>query len=1130
MVNRLYLGFTVVVLLVLLGGFLTWRTFTTQTNEAGWVQHTYRVLNYSERVQRLLFDMEAARRGFRSTFDKRFLKPYELALPKVAPAVNDLHEMVVDNPKQYKNVDSLEDAINELLSFWNVLDHTIFHQKFSQNVEITVTEAGLMDKVRKEIAILNEEERRLLAIRENEKAASFTRAVRTLLVNNLFILLVGFILMRITYTEFKRRQRTQKALNNKLGEVVELNLAANDRNWLLTGMNEMNDSLQETHNRKELTSRYLHTLTAFGGFAAGACYYYEEEAAIFRLCTTVAMPANVPATFAKTEGIIGDAASGKKIKVINNLPAGYLQISSASGSAAPGTIVLIPLWIENELLGVIELATFQKVTDLQLSLLEALAKDISVAVNAANAREKVMVLLQQVQEQKEILVSQQEELRESNEELSRQSEVLQASEEELRVQEEELRQVNAEMTEKNKALEAAREDLSVKASELEISNRYKSEFLANMSHELRTPLNSVLILAKMLQENKDKNLLPRQIEYAGIIHKSGSDLLHLINDVLDLSRIEAGKVELNIGEVPVSGIMTDISDLFDVVAAEKEVQFIKQVAPEVPATVKTDKLRLEQVLRNLLSNAFKFTPPGGVVTLSCYMGSGNALHISVTDTGPGIPEDKQQLIFNAFHQGDGSTNRKYGGTGLGLSISRELMVLLRGEIRLDGSSPAGSTFTMVIPVDALPLPVAERKIPDPETMATTLIQPAITPDDDRENISKNDKLILIIEDDIYFADILRDFARNKGFKTIVAHNGQDGLFYARKYLPVAIVLDMNLPVIDGSSILKILKSSETLNNILVHVVTAADLPGITVGNVHGYTQKPLELSDLEAVFANISFHIQSRLKQVLLVSGGPLGTDPYLKTKSDERNLETQYDIATGVPEAHALLATKKYDAVIIETGADLAAGQAALTALSTIPEAGNTPVIVYMDQDITAAEEQQLKKYAAAIIRNSSFATDRLMDELELFLYKIKKTTTAHPVVKAATNDNDIAAGILSGKRVLLADDDMRNVFSISALLEEQGMEVLTAADGKEALEVLRLHPQVDLVLMDIMMPEMNGYEAIKHIRADTQFQQLPVIALTAKAMAGDRQQCIDAGASDYIAKPVDSIKLLSLLRVWLS
>ncbi|ASZ12537.1 response regulator [Chitinophaga pendula] len=1126
LVNRLYLGFALVISLILVGGYLTWQTFNTQTEEAGWVQHTYRVLNNSERVQRLLFDMEASRRGFRSTFNKRFLEPYETALPKVAPAINDLRTMVSDNPVQFRNTDSLERAVNSLLSFWNELDHLTTQQRFDQNVAITEQETLLMDKVRARINTVNLTERHLLAKREELKNSSFTKAIKTLLLNNLFILLVGFILMRVTYAEFKRRLKVQKALNSKLHEVVELNKATNKQNWLLTGVNNMNDSLQGINNRDNLVATFLRTLTGFAGFPAGAMYRYEENRNKLVLAGTAGMPIDVQHEIALNEGLIGTTASQKALQVIRDIPPGYWQLSSASGKMTPGSLVFVPLWIGDELLGVIELACFQEVTQAQLELLEVLSKDITVAVNAANDRSKVMSLLQQVQEQREILIAQQEELRQSNEELSRQSEILQASEEELKVQEEELRQVNAEITEKNKALEAARSALALKANELQSSSQYKSEFLANMSHELRTPLNSVLILAKMLQENKEKNLHPKQIEYAGIIYKSGSDLLHLINDVLDLSKIEAGKVELNYETVPVAVMNNDVADLFDVLSQEKNIRFIRHITGDVPDAIETDKLRLGQVIRNLLSNAFKFTPSGGEISLSWYMAGDDVLGITVADTGPGIPTEQQTLIFSAFQQGDGSISRKYGGTGLGLSISKKLMELLKGELRLDSSTSAGSVFSILVPIgEIVDTTIPAISTPALHPIATTAIeqQTAVTVNDDRNNISYEDKLVLIIEDDTRFADILRDFAREKGFKTIVAHNGQDGLAYARRYLPAAIILDMDLPVIDGNSILKILKSNEELSKILVHVVTGAEQASIATNNIHGYTRKPLALDDLEQVFTSISRLLSGRYKKVLLLSAGPLGQDAALSSISNKRKLAMAYDI-TGLDKAEHFIREQSYDAVVLEVDTPIGDIINRLQKLRQLTDSSNTPLIVYLDQDITPQEEQQLKRYSSAIVRNSVHARDRLIDELELFLYKLEKK------ISTGTKEAEDGDSTLSGKTILLADDDMRNVFSISALMEEQGVHVLTAADGKEALEILDRYPKLDLVLMDIMMPEMDGYEAIGRIRSDARFQQLPVIALTAKAMAGDRQKCIEAGASDYIAKPIDNAKLLSLLSVWLS
>ncbi|SHL57175.1 Signal transduction histidine kinase [Chitinophaga jiangningensis] len=1125
LVNRLYAGFALVVILVVLGGILTIRSFQKQKHESAWVQHTYKVLNQLERINRLVVDMEASRRGFRATFERKYLQPYELNLPKITPAVTTLRSMVADNQAEERRVDSLENAINAILSYWNENDHRIWKQTFAENVELTDREVDLMDKIRTNIINIRTEEQRLLVLRENENEESADRSMVVLIWNNFFILVVGFILIVVTYKEFKRRLRAQRILNDKLDEVVELNNQANQRNWKLVGMDQMNASLQGILNVSSLSQKCLKELVEYGNYVAGAFYITDENKGNLRLAAGVAVPAGIPQTLVPGEGLTGQAALEKKIKVIEDIPGHYWKIKSATGETSPAQLILVPLWMDSEIAGVIELASFHKTSKVQLELLETQAKDIAVALNAASSRDKVMELLKQVQEHKEILINQQEELRQSNEELSRQSEVLQASEEELRVQEEELRQVNAEMTVKNKALEAAREALSLKASELEASNRYKTDFLANMSHELRTPLNSVLILAKMLEENKDNNLTARQREYATIIHRSGSELLTLINDILDLSKIEAGKIDINIDEVRVKEMQNDIDDLFKIVAQQKNIHFIQNTSADVPEKVPTDKQRLEQVIRNLLSNAFKFTPEHGTVKVEWYIKEAS-LCVSVIDTGMGIPEDKQQLIFEAFQQADSSTSRKFGGTGLGLSISRYLMKMMNGQILLESSSPEGSTFTISIPLEPTHQPF--RPIVESIPAKEQVQEPVdATPDDDRANIGQQDKLILIVEDDKWFADLLKEVSRNKGFKTIVAHNGQEGLYLARKFRPVAIILDMNLPVIDGESILQIIRSTDDLKDILVHVVTAGELSPHTANNVNGYTQKPIQQPDMEKIFGDINAQLYERLKKVLIIAAGPLAGDPHIRSKTEERRLETQYDQVSSIAEARPYLAAQKYDGVIVELGGDTSAAVAELQDLATLTAASNTPVIAYLDKDISPAEEAQLKKHASAIVRSAALATDRLLDELELFLYKLEKVDPANVETLKELKDTE---NIMEGKTILLADDDMRNVFSISALLEAQGVSVLAASDGQEALDVLRQHPDTHLVLMDIMMPGMNGYEAMKQIRQDKRFTRLPIIALTAKAMADDRQKSIDAGASDYITKPVDGSKLLSLIRVWLS
>lgn len=732
----------------------------------------------------------------------------------------------------------------------------------------------------------------------------------------------------------------------------------------------------------------------------------------------------------------------------------------------------------------------------------------------------------ELKSKQEELEQQQEELKQINEELSVQTESLKASEEELRVQEEELRQINAELEERTEAVELAKRALMRKADELELTSKYKSEFLANMSHELRTPLNSVLILANLLKENKTNNLTEKQTEYARIIHKSGTDLLNLINDILDLSKIEAGKIDFNFEDVRVADLGRDMEELFKVLANEKEIQLQIDIDKKVPERIKTDIQRLEQIIKNLMSNAFKFTPKGGQITLSFSMRS-NEIAIAVKDTGIGIPEEKQQLIFEAFQQADGSTNRKYGGTGLGLSISKELIRRLGGVITLESNPGAGSTFILYLPLTPHESLMTRSETAEPRY--TLPIYDSVDEQqiisDDKERIKTGEQPVLIIEDDAQFASVLQDFSHEKGYKTIVALKGDEGLYYARKYNPVAIILDLGLPIIDGRSILKILKSEETLKHIPIHVVSAEDQSNISSGHIENYFRKPLQINDLEKAFASIEETKRATYNNILILSDQNEINKKSLESLTAERHIQVAYDNVKNLEEALSMLETKTYDCIVVDIDSGISKGIQTLQKLRE--QAGKeTYIMVYLDTDISTSEEMQLRKYAASIVRKSSSAIDRIMDELELFLHKIKNTNP----ITIPTQYNTVKDSSLQGRTVLLADDDMRNIFALSALLEEQGVQIITAENGKDAIAQLEANPRIELVLMDIMMPEMDGYEAMKRIRAQQQHKTLPIIALTAKAMSGDREKCIEAGASDYITKPVDNNKLFSLMRVWLS
>jgi len=1142
LVNRLYLGFALALILSAVVGYISYYTFRQQTEEARWVKHTYEVINEAQRIQKLCVDMETGRRGFRSTHEKVFLEPYSIGSKKIGASLADLRKLVSDNPEEVERVDTLQGKVDKLLLFWTNNGDDVSLYNTDTLVRITTAEKQQMDGIRVVADEILNAENKLLITREKANADSVTVATVVSTAGTLVVQIIIIILIYIIISEFKTRRKAEDALQANLAELEKLNVQTIEKNWTLTGLSKVNTAMQGVNNVASLSKLILNAIIAYLELPSGALYIFDDQDQQLVLRASVGLPDDIKTVFKINEGIVGAAATNTDITIVKNVPADYWRLASATGNAVPKQILCLPLWVNNELKGVIELVGFTAFSSLQADLLRSLVNNVAIAINSADAREKIILLLEQVQHQKESLQQQEEELRQSNEELTQQTETLQASEEELRVQEEELRQINAELEEKNEAVEIARQSLSDKARELEITGKYKSEFLANMSHELRTPLNSVLILAKVLSENKNENLTSKQIEYANVIHRSGNDLLNLINDILDLSKIEAGKIDLNFELTPIAGIVRDTRQLFSVLADDKGLKFSTSIDENLPAEIYTDKQRIEQVIKNLLSNAFKFTGKAGSVALSFDLVKPPAslfneslkrteklVAISVSDTGIGIPVEKQNMIFEAFQQADGSTSRKYGGTGLGLSISKELVKKLGGELQLESEVGKGSTFTFYLPLDAnfleaTPVPAEHTEL----TLEVGDIVEQTQLADDRNIIGPKDKVMLIIEDDAHFAGILQDFARNKKYKTIVALQGDEGLYYAQKYKPSAIILDMQLPVLSGGKILKMLKADSVLKDIPVHIISASDEAMHAAPGALAYLKKPVEKDKLDRAFTLIGAHLHNGIKHILILSGNYL-PDNSLQRLISERHFNIACDYTTTEAEAIEKLRINRYDCIIADIGKDLKKGMSELQQLKSITEKKDIPIIIYMDKDIENTDEFELKKLSNIVIRDSEQAKDRLMDELELFLYKVEeadKESMVLPRRKTAIIDDKF----LVGKKVLIADDDVRNVFALNTLLEEQSMEIFTADNGAEALTQLNEHPNIEIVLMDVMMPEMDGYEAIKKLREDSRFARLPVIALTAKAMQGDRERSIAAGASDYITKPVDNNRLLSLMRVWLS
>lgn len=875
------------------------------------------------------------------------------------------------------------------------------------------------------------------------------------------------------------------------------------------------------------------------------------------------------------EGLVGQAALEKETIILSNIPKDYIHIHSGLGETVPKNIIIIPFMYNNQLKGVIELGSLKEFNKQERILLEQIASNIAIAINTSQARTEINQLLSDTKQQAQNLQEQQEELKTANEELleseerlkSQQEELktaneeLEESQERLKSQQEELKTANEELEEKNESLEIQKKeidqknhdleliknDLQQKAQELEISGKYKSEFLANMSHELRTPLNSLLILAQNLSKNKKKNLTDDQIDSLKIIYNSGNDLLSLINDILDISKIEAGKLTISIEKVKIESLIENIQANFRHQFEEKGLGFHIEIDQKLPKNIETDPSRLNQVIKNLLSNSLKFTSQGKIkikierpnddINLSrSGLDHEQAIAIKIADTGIGIPKNKQNLIFEAFQQADGSISRKHGGTGLGLSICRELLRLLGGEIQLSSTEGSGSTFTVFIPEklniipekntesspDQISANVVEKLSDISVKISSEIKVPSIQ--DDRDDIKEKDRTILIIEDDQKFAKVLYNFCHEKSFKVIHAPDGERGLEYARKYLPDAIILDIRLPGIQGWTVLEEIKQDLSIRHIPVHIMSVEDHPmeGLKKGAI-GHMVKPVNESGLEEAFKKIGKAIAIRIKNLLIIEDD---VDQQIIMKQLLESKGTNVTIADSGKSALEKIKHEEFDCIIIDLGLPDISGYEVLEQIDKM-DIAKPPVIVHTGQELSQEQIYDLQKHASSIVIKGAFSQERLLDEVSLILHKVVEELPRDKknIISKLYDQSEV----FKGKKILFADDDMRNVFAISQLLEDQGMIVFKASDGEKALEILEKEKDIDLILMDIMMPVMDGLQAMEIIRESKPLSELPIIALTAKVLKGDRDKCIQAGANDYIPKPVDSDKLLSLMKMWL-
>lgn len=932
------------------------------------------------------------------------------------------------------------------------------------------------------------------------------------------------------------------------------------QDWLKSGQNALNQIMRGDQEPADLGRNVVTFLAKYTGAQIAALYVSGEGNGGLSLLGSYAGYGDIePRKSIKMgEGLAGQAALERETVCVKDIPEDYVRINSATGESLPRHILVSPLLLGNNIKGVVELGSFSEFLEMHREFLSLTMESIAIAVNSAQVRIRMRTLLEDTQLQAERLRAQEEELRQINEELHEQTVELKASEEKLKEQQSELEVINqeleektdklesqkAEVTNKNTELENARREIEQKAQELEIKSRYKSEFLANMSHELRTPLNSLLILAQDLAENRYGNLNGDQVESARIVYSSGTELLELINDILDLAKVEAGKLPIAVTEVPLQGVMQDLDAAFRPMVETKHLDLKFSLDTGLPSEIRTDRKRLMQIMKNLISNAVKFTEKGGISVRLQQPGSDadlsrsgldprHSIAVSVVDTGIGIPKDKQLEIFEAFQQIKGDISRKYGGTGLGLSIAREMTRLLGGEIQVQSEPEKGSTFVLYLPFDMDSKRTEERRpvLQDDAPIAYRPSDPG-KPEikvnaipDDRNQLAENEKAILIIEDDPNFSAILMKQCHYHGFKCLASATGEDGLNLAGEYLPEAIILDIHLPGVSGWHVLDALKQNIKTRHIPVHIISVDDvtMDAFKKGAI-GFAKKPVTQGDLDQAFRNVENTLEKKIKDLLLIE------DNVVQAKVVAQLIGNTDVIVTTVgtaQDAIEVLKSKRFDCMVLDLGLPDMTGFQLLNSLDEDKDAVIPPTIVYTGKELTKEEETALSKYAETIIIKGVKSEERLLDETALFLHRVISNLPEkkQKIITELYSREDI----FSGKKVLLVDDDMRNVFALSKVLREKGMDVLRAEHGQAALEMLEEHQTVDLVLMDIMMPVMDGHEAIRRMRNDPRFKNIPVIAQTAKAMKEDREKAIAAGANDYIEKPLSIERLLSMMRVWL-
>ena len=1123
---RMFMAFAVAAIAVMLISAVSYQSLKARSESAQLVRHTGDVIGGIEGVFSSIKDMETGQRGFLLTGEERYLEPYLQGRGRFVNELESLSQLTADNTEQQRRLRLLQQLAGEKLV---ELEETIAQKRAGQGdvaLAMMKTDRGraAMQQIRRLVDEMRQAERDLL---QERQAAWQAAAANSFLMQ---LLGAGTLLLLVV-----------------LGAV----LASRDHHerevqaWLRSGQMALAERLAGDQPLDALADNAIGFLCSYLEAPVGTVYLLDrgDFSHVASRGRDDRAPAPLPAA-----ALIRQTATAMSALHVRSVPDDYFHVRTSLGQARTRELLLAPARVDGAAMAVIELGFFRAIRPADLAFVDRVSEMLAIALRSARDRTALETLLEETQRQAEELQTQQEELRVNNEELEEQSRLTRQAHTLLESQQAELEQSNAQLEEQTQMLESqarrltqAQASLQQRAGELELANRHKSEFLANMSHELRTPLNSTLILSKLLADNRGGNLTEEEVKFAETISSAGNDLLSLINDILDLSKIEAGKLELVVEPTEIVSLVADVADVIGPSARDKKLAFDVVMGVPNGTVIDTDRQRLAQILKNLLANAIKFTEQGEV-KLEVSAPDAKHLHFTISDTGIGLQDHQRDIIFEAFRQADGSTHRRYGGTGLGLSISRDLARRLGGDITVTSHEGAGCTFVLALPrvyegptevPDAEPVRVMNEPAPRPTSPPALAAPPKAFLDDDREALVPGRRIILAVEDDPAFAGILRDLVHEMGFQSLLAHTGTDGLQAAERYAPHAILLDVNLPDLSGLGVLDQLKRNPRTRHIPVHMISVADYSreAMERGAV-GYALKPVKRDALKAALQKLEAKFSQQHSSVLVVE------DDDRQRESMQLLLQSPTTRVTGVSsaiDALEILATSRFDCIVMDLNLPDLSGYRLLERMSTQRSGSVPPVIVYTGRSLSQEEERQLRKYSDSIIVKGARSPERLLDEVTLFLHQVESNLPpeSQRILKAVRERDEL----LEDKRVLVVEDDERNIFALQSLLAPKGAVIEVARNGREALACLERRseeagdaPPYDLVLMDIMMPEMDGFTAMREIRKNPAWTRLPIIALTAKAMRDDQEQCIAAGANDYIAKPLDVDRLLALTRLWIS